>query len=193
MVGDNPVMSDQSGQPPQDGEPDGPNPPQAPQPQFNPQTGYPSGEQPPGPPSYPMPGASNPYAGQQYGQPPYPTPGQPGWGQQPGMPPYAAYALPDHPKATTALVTGIVAVAGAFLCILPILASPVAWIIGAQARKEIRNAPHQWAGEGRATAGMVLGIVGTALLVLGLVFVAIMIAVAVGEAGNEGFEYDTGV
>jgi hypothetical protein len=40
---------------------------------------------------------------------------------------------------------------------------------------------------------MVLGIVGTALLVLGLVFVAIMIAVAVGEAGNEGFEYDTGV
>jgi hypothetical protein len=92
--------------------------------------------------------------------------------------------VPDLPKATTALIFGIVAVAGAFFCVLPILVSPVAWILGAQARKEIRAAPQQWGGEGRATAGMVLGIVGTVLLALGLVAIAIFVIVAVSTSSS---------
>ena len=182
MVGDNPVMTEDSGQPPQHPEDESgywerkaaedaaaATPPEA---QPNPQ-------QPAAPPPYPAPSAPNPYAapqygpqygqyGPQYGQPSYPP--QHGWSpQQYGMPAYPGYALPDNPRATTALVIGLVSVIGAFTCVLPVLAAPVAWVIGAKARKEIRNAPQQWGGEGRATAGMVLGIIGTVLLALAVI------------------------
>jgi hypothetical protein len=159
------------------------------QPQFNPQSGYPVGDQPPAPPAappaYPSAGAPNPYVG-------YTAPQQPAWApQQPGLPPFPVYAVPDLPKATTALVLGIVAIAGAFLCVVPILAAPVAWVLGAQARKQIRSAPQQWGGEGRATAGMVLGIIGTVLLVLGLIAVTILVVVAV--TGTTTTDGNTGV
>jgi hypothetical protein len=139
----------------------------------------PAGTPPPYPystPPYPAPG-QNPYAGGY-------TPPPPGWTPQPGMQPFPPYALPDLPKATSALVFGIVAVAGAFFCVVPILVSPVAWILGAQARKEIRSAPQQWGGEGRATAGMVLGIVGTVLLALGLIAIALFVIVAVTSSST---------
>jgi len=153
-------------------------PPQPQQPQWNPQSAYPVGQQ-PYPPQYPA--AANPYAAQQP-----PAPGVPGY------PGYPGYVVPDHPKATAALVVGIVSVAGAFFCLIPILASPVAWVLGAQARRQIRSAPQQWGGEGRATAGMVLGIVGSVLLVLAIVAVVVLIAVAV-SSGSATFEDNTGV
>jgi hypothetical protein len=135
-----------------------------PGPQFNPQTGYPAGQQ-------------APQHQAQY-QAPY---------QAPGFPAYRA----DLPKATAAMVVGIISIAGALFCVLPILGAPVAWVLGAQARRQVRAAPQQWGGEGKATAGMVLGIVGTVLLVLGLVAVAILIAVAVN--GSTTTENNTGV
>jgi hypothetical protein len=101
------------------------------------------------------------------------------------------YAAPDLPKATAALVVGIVSVAGAFTCVLPVLAAPVAWILGVQARREIHRAPQQWGGEGRATAGMVLGIIGTALLVIGIVLLVLLIVLAVND--SSAFDDNTGV
>ena len=62
------------------------------------------------------------------------------------------------------------------------LGQPV--VLGAQARREIRSAPQQWGGEGRATAGMVLGIVGTVLLVLGLLAIALFVIVAVSSSSS---------
>ena len=127
---------------------------------------------PPPPPLPPPPAAPPPY-------PPYvPYPQAPG---HPGLPQFPVYVLPDHPKATSALVVGIISVAGAFTCVLPILAAPVAWVLGAQARREIRNAPQQWGGDGRATAGMVLGIVGTVLLVLVVLALAVVVALLVHD------------
>ena len=164
-------MSEESGQ-------------QPPQPQFNPQSGYPVAGPPAAPPPYLSPDA-NPYAG-------YTPPPPPGWApQQPGMPPFPVYAVPDLPKATAALVVGIVSVAGMFMCFVPILGAPVAWVLGAQARKQIRNAPQQWGGEGRATAGMVLGIVGTVLLLLGVIAIVIIVAVAISDPTS--FDGSTGV
>jgi hypothetical protein len=142
------------------------------------------------PPTYPTPAPAYPYGGYQ----PPPHPGYPPqqWAPpQPGLPPFSGYAVPDLPKATAALVVGIVAVAGAFTCVLPILAAPVAWVLGAQARREIRNAPRQWGGEGRATAGMVLGIIGTVLLVLAIVLVVVLVVVAVND--STVFDDNTGV
>jgi hypothetical protein len=161
-----------------------PGPGTDPQPQYNPQTGHPVG--PPTPPAYPSP-ATPPTYGQPYGGYPPQQPGwQPGW--QPQLP---VYAVPDLPKATAALVVGIVSVAGAFTCVLPILAAPVAWVLGAQARKQIRGAPQHWAGEGRATAGMVLGIIGSVLLVIAVVLLVVLIAVAANSSTT--FDTNTGV
>jgi hypothetical protein len=139
------------------------------------------------PPPYPTP--TYPYGGLPPQQPGYP-PHQ--WATpQPGLPPFPAYGVPDLPKATAALVVGIVSVAGGLTCLLPILAAPVAWVLGAQARREIRSAPQQWGGEGRATAGMVLGIVGTVLLLLGILLVVVLVVVAVNDP--TAFDDNTGV
>jgi hypothetical protein len=155
-------MSEDEGRPtPPEGQPGDAPPPPPPGPQFNPQSAYPVGE----------PGAPSPYG---------PAPQQ-----------FPVYVLPDHPKATSALVVGIVALAGTFLCGLPILASPVAWVLGAQARREIRNAPQHWGGESKATAGMVLGIIGTALLLLAVVLIVVIVLIAVSDPN--AFESDTGV
>lgn len=170
-------MSQSDGETPPDGRPaSGQQPPPPPQqPQWNPQSAYPVGD-PRALPAYP---AANPYAQQPY------APGQP------GMPQFPTYALPDHPKATAALVVGIVAVAGMFVLVLPVLAAPVAWVLGAQARGQIRRAPHQWGGESKATAGMVLGIIGTILLLLVVLIVVIVIVVAVNDPS--AFDSDTAV
>jgi hypothetical protein len=107
------------------------------------------------------------------------------------MPVFPTYVLPDHPKATSALVLGIIAVAGAFTCFLPVVVAPIAWVLGARARREIRSAPQQWGGESRATAGMVLGIVGTVLLVLAFIVVALFVIVAISSPSS--FDNNTGV
>jgi hypothetical protein len=135
------------------------------------------------PPAYPAPGSAAPYGYSAPAQPGFPQPGypQPGYPQQPGMPAFPTYARPDHPRATTSLVLGIVAVAGAFTCFLPVVVAPFAWVLGAKARKEIRSAPQQWGGESRATAGMVLGIIGTVLLVLAIIVIALFVIIAISD------------
>jgi hypothetical protein len=79
---------------------------------------------------------------------------------------------PDHPRATTAMVLGIL---GVVLC--QVLA-PFAWVIGKQAMSEIDAAHGRLGGRGAAQAGYILGIVGTVLLglaVLYLVFVVVLV------------------
>ena len=175
-------MSDSSGTPEQT--PDGP--------EFNPQTGYPVGQEPPGygqqpPPPYGQPYPQQPYGQQPYGQQPYPQqpyPQQP-YPPQPGYPqyhqPFTGYAAPNHPKATTALVLGLISVVGGFMCVLPVLASPFAWVTGVKARREIRESNGQLAGDGMATAGMVLGIIGTVLLGVILIGIVVLVIVAVND------------
>ena len=104
-----------------------------------------------------------------------------------GPPPPTAYgyggpALPDHPQAQTAFVVGLVALAGGFACGLPILVGPWAWVVGARARKEIDRNPGQYGGRQKATAGMVMGIIATALVALAVLVVigAIVLIAAAG-------------
>jgi hypothetical protein len=120
-----------------------------------------------GQPQYPPPG---------YGQPPYPPPGY-------GYPPFAP-PPPKHPHATSSMVMGIIALAGSVVCILPILLAPVAWILGAKAVKEIDANPSAYSGRGEASAGKIMGIIGTVFLILGLIALAIIIVIAV----NGGFD-----
>lgn len=103
-------------------------------------------------------------------------------GQQPFAPSPYGIQPPTHPQATTALILGIVGIAGVvltpvfFVTILAGICSPFAIWLGARAKREIKAEPQRYSGEGLATAGFVTGIVGLVLGVLILV-VAVLIAV----------------
>ena len=162
-------------------------------PQFNPHSAQPSvpyeqpGYPPQGQASYPQPGypqAGYPQAG--YPQAGYPQAGYPQAGYPQAGYPQAGYGPPDLPRATTALVLGIIGLAGGLACGLPILLSPAAWVVGHRARKEIRSAPTQWGGESRASAGMILGIIGTVLLVLGVLALVAIVIVAIATSNSSG-------
>lgn len=112
-----------------------------------------------------------------FGQPPY---GQSSYAhQQYGFgQPYAPYAAPNHPQATTALALGLVSTIGAFLCLLPAIAGPFAIVISLKARRQIRQSQGQVGGDGMATAGLVLGIIGTVLLALMVLAVVALLILA---------------
>ena len=110
-------------------------------------------------PSTPPAGGQYPPAGQ------YPPPPGYGYGYQP----------PKHPNATTAMVLGIVSVAGGLLCWLPLFIAPFAWFMGTKAIRDIDESRGAQSGRGEAMAGKVLGIIGTVLLVLALAVVVLLI------------------
>lgn len=105
-------------------------------------------------------------------QPPYPPPGYPAHGQ-------VQYA-PDHPKATTSLVLGIL---GVVLCQV---IAPFAWSMGKRTLNEIDASQGRLGGRGAAQAGYVLGIVGTVLLGLSLVFILIYVVGMVAFFSTSG-------
>ncbi|PUA82589.1 DUF4190 domain-containing protein [Nocardioides currus] len=136
-----------------------------------------------------------PYGQAPYGQAPY---GQAPYGQVPyGQPAYGApgYGGPmaaSHPSATTAMVLGIGALGGMFVCGLPIVLAPFAWMIGGRAVKEIDANPGRYTGRDQAQAGRIMGMIGTALLALIVVGIIVFIglAVAVSDTSSD-FTYDS--
>ena len=68
-------------------------------------------------------------------------------------------------RATTALVLGILG----FVCCQ--LCAPFAWYVGNQEVKAIKAGASPATNQGYAMAGVVLGIIGTILLVFGLIWV----------------------
>ena len=73
--------------------------------------------------------------------------------------------VPDHPRATAAFAVGIVSLVGAVF-VLPAALGPLAWYLGVSARRSIEREPDRWGGRGQATAGLVMGIVASAVLAL---------------------------
>ena len=151
-------------------------PQQPPQDPSGQQPGYWEQQQAQQPPQQPPPGS--PYGEgstpPSYEQPQYPPSGQyaPQYGQQPGYQP--AYA-PDHPKATTALILGIL---GIVVCGF---VAPFAWRIGKTTVDEIDASQGRLGGRGAAQADYILGLIGTALLALGLlVLVGFLVLAIIG-------------
>jgi hypothetical protein len=150
----------------------------------------PYGQQGYGQPTY----GQQPYGQPQYGQPSYgyPPPGGqsgPPIAAPPGYPPYGTFTppRPDHPQSTLALILGIVGLVFGFGCGLGFLASPFAWALGRNAVKEIQASHGRLGGEGTARAGMILGIVGTVLLVLGVLLLigfAVLVAISDTSTGS---------
>lgn len=78
------------------------------------------------------------------------------------------YPRPDHPNATSSIVLGVI---GFFVPFL----SPVALALAARGRKDVREHPGVYAGEGNLTAGYVIGIIGTVLLAFYVLIMLVMI------------------
>jgi hypothetical protein len=78
-------------------------------------------------------------------------------------------------QAITALVIGLI---GIMTCCGTVL-SPIAWYLGSQEQKAIREGRSPAAGESLAKIAVILGIVGTAVLALLVLWVFLMGGLAV--------------
>jgi hypothetical protein len=149
----------------------------------------PSSQPPPPPPSAPQSGAPQP--GAPYPPPPNPYP-QPGSFDQYAAPnpyggsPYGAYPggpgtlAPEHPSANTGLVLGIIGLVGLFTCAgLTLVLSPFAWVISGRALRDIDASPGRYSGREKVSAARIMGMIGTALLALGVLAIAALIVLAV--------------
>ncbi len=88
----------------------------------------------------------------------YPTPA-PGPGPYPPFQP--SPSKPEAPGATAALVLGMIGAIGWLACGIPGLVGIGGIILGISARAKIRESAGRLGGEGKATAGIVLGSIGT--------------------------------
>lgn len=144
----------------------------------------------PQPPTYPTPGYEQPPAyGQQvpgydqgYGAPEQTSYGVPGYGVSPypggygGMVPGYGAPSVQHPQATPALITGIIALVTGTLFGVGGLVGIAAIVLGVKARREIDSDPSRYEGRGKATAGLVLGVVGLAALVVWVLLLVALVA-----------------
>jgi hypothetical protein len=64
--------------------------------------------------------------------------------------------------------------------------SPAAWVVGAKAVREIDAYPGRYGGRDKAQGGKIMGIIGTALLALGVLAIIafVVLAVAVGTSDS---------
>ncbi|MDR0283537.1 MAG: hypothetical protein LBI33_01395 [Propionibacteriaceae bacterium] len=108
-----------------------------------------------------------PDSSQPYASAPYDPAGQP---YAPVEPYGAAYAAPrpEHPRATTILVLGILGFVTSGIL------GPVAWAMGNTARREC--AAGQYTMTDSLRIGRMLGIITTILLIIGIVLIVIMVA-----------------
>jgi hypothetical protein len=131
-------------------------------PQYGQQPGYPP------PPGY----GQQPYGQQPYGQQ-YPSPFEPQPAYQPQQypppPGYGAYPPPAAPTNTMAILA----------LVLAFVFAPLGVVFGIIARKQIRETGEQ--GDGLALAGMIIGGVFTALIVIWLIFVIFVFTAAVSS------------
>jgi len=111
-----------------------------------------SGSTPPPPPPPPPYGAA---------PPPYGAPPPPGYGYPAG----GGYAVPSsNQKALWSMILGILSL---FCC--GVITGVVAVVLAQQAKREIAASGGMQSGAGQAQAGFVLGIIGIALTVIGLI------------------------
>ena len=117
-----------------------------------------SGSTPPPPPSQPPYGGTPP----PYGSAPPPPP--PGYGYPAG----GGYAVPaGNKKALWSMILGIVS-----LVCCGVVTGVVAIILAQQAKQEIAASGGMQTGAGQAQAGFILGIIGCALSVIGIILYA---------------------
>ena len=71
-------------------------------------------------------------------------------------------------SSNTPVISLVLGILGIICCGL---LAPVAWIMGSQELKAIKAGTSPASGEGMAKAGMILGIIGTVLLLFGILWI----------------------
>lgn len=99
------------------------------------------------------------------------------------VPPPPAAAASTSGRATTSLILGIVGILCCQLC------APFAWWLGSKEIQAIKAGQSPAGGQGVATAGMILGIIGTILFAFALVWILFfgglaMLSALAGMAGG---------
>jgi hypothetical protein len=104
------------------------------------------------------------------------------WRSGPAPPPTGDYAAPPAGRkadgAVPALVLGILGIVFCPLC------APVAWSLGRKAERLVDRSGGTLGGRGEATAGKVLGMIGTALIVIGVLLLIGLIALGSSVDGG---------
>lgn len=88
--------------------------------------------------------------------------------------PVAPY-IPDAPYSDAALWLGIISLASLIIFPFGILLAPLAMIFGFVGRSKVKQAPPNSYQTGKLTAGWILGMIGTVLLVLIIIGLALLI------------------
>jgi hypothetical protein len=83
-----------------------------------------------------------------------------------------------QPTNTNAIISLVLGIVGIFLC--GGILCPVAWYLGARAEQEIDASGGAVGGRGIATAGKIIGIIGTVLFLIWLV-ITIIVLIAGGS------------
>lgn len=111
-------------------------------------------------------------------QPPYPP--QYDWSPTP----------PQHPSATSAMTLGLIGLVGAVFCAgVTLMVSPFAWAQGSRAVREIDADPAAYSGREMAMAGKVMGIIGTALLVLAVLALVLFVVFFAWTIQSDDFSF----
>ena len=85
---------------------------------------------------------------------------------------------PNEKNALLALIFGLIGISACQIL------APAGWILGAKSRRKIKESNGALAGDGFALAGMICGIVGTVVLVMGILYFLFFILVFGGLALN---------
>jgi Domain of unknown function (DUF4190) len=93
----------------------------------------------------------------------------------PAAPAYTTIA-PDHPRATVALILGILGIVACSVV------APFALVIGRRSVTEIDASGGRLGGRGMAQAGFILGVIGTVILALSVIGVVVLVIVAAANA-----------
>ncbi len=108
-----------------------------------------------------------------------------GWRTSPAPPPSGQYTAPSTPGrkadgATASLVLGIIGVLLCFIC------APFAWSLGRKAERAVDASGGALGGRGEATAGKILGMIGTGLMVIGIIVFIALIAIGASTVDSGG-------
>jgi hypothetical protein len=136
---------------------------------------------------------------QQYPQPPYtstydpppaPSPYDPsaGYGQAYGYPPPSAYpGYAPMPQKTSGMAVASLVLSLLGLAPLPLVGSVLGVIFGHMGLGEIKRSGGTLDGQGLAVAGLVIGYISLGLALIGICFFALIVLIALGNAGTTSF------
>jgi hypothetical protein len=97
-------------------------------------------------------------------------------------------APPRAPGANLSLVLGVVSVVGLFVLVVPVLLAPLAWYHRVAASRRAEREPDRWSGRGEARAGAVLGMIGSALMLV-LLALLLLAGLATLYTASQGSGY----